>query len=331
MRLLHRHASPSELWECVQYSPVRVRYGGSFGRLAEVWSALLQQGSAISAVVEDLDHAAENRLLAFGISVFLTDEFVRQAKTPPLFWIGPELIRCTIKNDSPILNQAEIGRANSGDGLNLFVWEVCTDPTVEAELLAVTGELGKAFVEYHAGFRIKEVMGQHPFGRVLRGAIEGGGWLVENRIGEYVPVDDPGAIERAGAPFVLGLTRELARKNPGSFLSLIFDYKPPRLFLRPAEQRLLDAALGGGTDEEIAEALGVSVSAVKKCWQSVYGRVGLRLPELVPGNAMSDGVRGTEKKRRLLAYLRDHPEEMRPILPASARRRPLALEGEPAK
>jgi hypothetical protein len=40
------------------------------------------------------------------------------------------------------------------------------------------------------------------------------------------------------------------------------------------------------------------------------------LPELIPDNPQADersSKRGKEKKRRLLAYLRDHPEELRPF------------------
>ena len=55
----------------------------------------------------------------------------------------------------------------------------------------------------------------------------------------------------------------------------------------------------------------MSVSAVKNWWRDIYGRVADADPGLLPpGNA--EGARGPEKRRRLLRYLREHPEELRP-------------------
>ena len=71
-----------------------------------------------------------------------------------------------------------------------------------------------------------------------------------------------------------------------------------------------------GADEHLAGALGTSLPAVKKTWVSIYCRVEDHLPSLVPESVQSDstaGVRGREKRRRLLAYLREHPEELRPV------------------
>jgi hypothetical protein len=45
-----------------------------------------------------------------------------------------------------------------------------------------------------------------------------------------------------------------------------------------SEQRLLLGALDEGTDEELAETLYTSVSAVTRMWHSIYDRVGLCLP-----------------------------------------------------
>ena len=62
---------------------------------------------------------------------------------------------------------------------------------------------------------------------------------------------------------------------------------------------------------------GVSVSAVKKTWRLVYARVAQRAPEV--GLDVGDGEsRGREEKQRLLAYLREHPEELRPFARTSA-------------
>ena len=54
---------------------------------------------------------------------------------------------------------------------------------------------------------------------------------------------------------------------------------------------------------------------MKQTWRLIYERVAARLPELTPGNSPTyDGMpRGKEKKQRLLAYLREQPEELRAV------------------
>lgn len=318
MRLRRRAAQARDLRTYPRRLTVRSRYGSLFERLPEVWRALLEREALLSAVIEDLDAAEGPRAVGFGVSVFLTDEFVRQVKNPPLFWIGPEIIRRISGNASPILETAAIGRANSRDGLTVFMWEVDVRPVLEANFFNVAMELSQTFFNYHSGFQIKEVISQQPFGRMLEGAMQVGGRLWDASRGCYLPQAGADALDPTGSPFVLGLTREMAKEHAGSWLSSLFDYTPPRLHFTRAEQRLLSAALRGRTDEEIAGALNVSTSAVKKGWQSIYARVGVRMPDLLPEDSFELPVgagRGVEKKRRVLSYLRDHPEELRPVLP----------------
>ena len=62
--------------------------------------------------------------------------------------------------------------------------------------------------------------------------------------------------------------------------------------------------------------LDVALPTVKKTWLSIYGRVDDHIPELVAGpdpSGLTDGRRGREKRRGVLAYLRNHPEELRPV------------------
>ena len=80
---------------------------------------------------------------------------------------------------------------------------------------------------------------------------------------------------------------------------------------------MLLRALGGGTDQELRDDLGISLSSVKKMWRSAYDRVAACLPELIPRNLVADdngnSERGKEKKQHLMGYLREHPEELRPV------------------
>jgi hypothetical protein len=148
---------------------------------------------------------------------------VREIKSSPPFWIGPELIHRIGKHQSPVLDRTVIPRANSDGGLNLFAWEADLRPAPEAEFLAIITEIATAFFGDHAGFNIKEIMGQQPYGPVLSATLQVGGWCLQSENGEYIPAPDAGVIERSGAPFVLGMNHELAQKVPGCWLTTLFD------------------------------------------------------------------------------------------------------------
>ena len=79
---------------------------------------------------------------------------------------------------------------------------------------------------------------------------------------------------------------------------------------------MLQRALWGETDEEIAQSLFLSVTAVRKRWLAIYERVGAVNPDLFPGT----GPPGSAKRRAgwksgapCLNYLRSHWEELRPV------------------
>ena len=113
---------------------------------------------------------------------------------------------------------------------------------------------------------------------------------------------------------MLEATKEMAAKQPGSWAHLFFAYRKPVIGFTRSEQRLLSAALQGGTDGELSDLLGVSLSAVKKMWASIYLRVQSAKPSdaRIELDESIDGDRGKEKKQKLLVFLREHPEELRP-------------------
>ena len=114
----------------------------------------------------------------------------------------------------------------------------------------------------------------------------------------------------------LSATPEVEAGRLGSWIGPLFDYHPPLIGFSSSEQRLLIAALGGGTDEELCRGLGTTVPAVKSTWRTIFNRAASRLPDLFEETTRIDahtGERGKERRRRLLTYLRDHPEELRPL------------------
>jgi hypothetical protein len=320
MTVSYRQMRPNDVRDCVDiiaaHPVVGPRYGNAIEGLGPAWLKLLSSdGFCISLVFEEANEAKVNKLGVIA-SVFVSDEFLREAKTPPHFWFGPELAKRVVRGDSPVLSSRQVCEANTGDGLNLMEWQMTfRDDAVLRADVRVAGIA--AVAEYLRGYRFKEVVAQvEGAKRLLRR--RDGGWLLwkgpECGYNEFWQ-DDLDAV--AAKPYVIGMTHERARARGLSWVSsIILSYQPPHIGFRRSEQRLLICAMHGGTDQELSDELMISIATVKKTWRSIYDRVAERFPELIPTiEAYADGAsgRGREKKQRLIAYLREHPEELRPV------------------
>jgi DNA-binding CsgD family transcriptional regulator len=314
MHLTSRPIPPADLdacWRIVQgdrFYPPALKPSRT-----EFWKKLLASNSALSIVVEDADRAPNARVCAFSMSVFVTDEFAAAVQTalPPCV-DGHLHAQAVAGGASPILGPAAIGRANARDGLILFPGPFGYAPAkTETEQVAVAEMMFAALFREHAGYQIKELLLETSLSTR---------WIASNSAGMRRRTDHAAYFQAhpdllpppEEHPALYGLTRSEALETLGSRMLPLFLYTRPRFGFRPAEQRLLSQALSGGTNEEAAEALFISLSAVKKCWETIYARVILIEPELLGAVSGLETKRGSEKKDRLLTYLRHHPEELRP-------------------
>lgn len=121
--------------------------------------------------------------------------------------------------------------------------------------------------------------------RRLEFTLKSGALLWDWESARYVESLERSASEIISKPHLLGFTRDLERaRRPldPSWVGKLFDYNPPRCGFSRSEQRLLQFALTGdtSTNEELADALGISLPTVKKLWVSIYGRMNDRVPEI---------------------------------------------------
>jgi len=253
--------------------------------------------------------------MGVGFSAFVSEDYLLRMKTPPFFWFGPDLTMRIARGESPLLSDKETREANQNGGLNLLTWEgaIRTGYMDRPDGFVA---LISAFLEQHRGFLLKEIITSAMTLDQLLGVVRSGGQIL-NAEGKYVDSVDRPLHEVFTAPHYMGLTREVALSRTGSWVGSLFIHESPRFCFRPSEQRLLLTALQGGTDEELSDELGISHSAVKKTWLLIYERVSAHLPGFSPDHEAAEGTseRGKEKKQRLLAYLRQHPEELRPASP----------------
>jgi hypothetical protein len=236
-----------------------------------------------------------------------------------------ELAKRITAGNSPVLSDREVREANSGEGLNLIVWEAVPCPEF-AERPDLHHLIVEAFRELYRGFLLKEMItSQSESVQRLQWAVDVGGRFWDPAKARYVKSARRNAEEFVRKPHIVGITREMEFGGLGSWVGTLFDYQPPRFGFSRSEQRLLHAALAAesGTDEELTEALGVSRPTIKKMWLSVYRRVTDCQPETIRDSVpVGAPQRGKEKRRHLLTYLREHPEELRPVSQRRLGRRP---------
>jgi len=284
------------------------QYGNSRDNLLRAWSKLIGS-EGFRAIVFEETGPAEVRMFGVGVLVFVCDEFVEEAKRSPYFWLGPVLATRVANGNSPVLSDAEVRRLNSTGGLNVVPWplgfRVEDVKRIEVSSLAIG-----SFIEQVRGYRLKEFLAQSPVEEETL-AMMGAGCTLAAGGTERTSVDPQTLREIIQQPYVIYLRRETALLSHGSWAGSMFMYEHPKVGFAGSQQKLLIAALHGRTDEELAPELEISLSGVKKAWQAIYAKA--QAAGLQGSRCHPSDERGQEKKRSLLAYVRAHPEELRPV------------------
>lgn len=284
------------------------QYGNSSDNLLRAWARLFGSEGFRGVVFEEIGQT-EVRMFGVGVLVFVTDEFIDEAKHAPHFWLGPVLAARIVNGKSPVLSDGDVRKLNSTSGLNVVPWplgfRVEDVQRVEVSALAIG-----SFIEQVRGYQLKEFLAQSPIEEETLAMMSAGCALVAG--GMEVAGVDPKVLKKIiEQPYVTYLRRERALLSHGSWAGSMFMYEHPNIGFARSQQRLLIAALRGGTDEELAQELEISLSAVKKAWQSIYAKA--ETSGIQSSNSHKWAERGKERKRNLLDYVRAHPEELRPV------------------
>ena len=267
-----------------------------------IWKAFLDNPAFQATVIESELPIAGHKIIACGMGVFVTREFADQEISEPRPGLNSRIIARIAAGEPVVLSRAEIGAGNAGEGLDFVnMYGTWLDGIMNPDQLAeVHALLGTSFVEHFAGYR---------FNRVLKEAIGDSRIALARATGTYRLLAEFPESESALAV----VTRESALTAPYSAAATIYRYRAPVLRLRPAEQELLAAALSGQTDAELSADLGLSIEATKKRWLSIFDRVDQFKREILTQTEADSDGRGPQKRHRVVAYIRSHPEELRPF------------------
>jgi hypothetical protein len=299
-----RPISESDLSQCLEIQPACLgdQIVGRSNAL-RVWKALLDNPSFQANVIESERALAGYKIVACGMGVFVSRPFADSEIRNPRPGLNSRIIAGIAAGEPVVLNRTQIGAGNAGAGLDFVnMYGTWRDGIMNADQLAeVHALLGTSFVEHFAGYR---------FNRVLKEAIGHSRIALARATGTYRLVAEFQESESA----LVVVTPESALMAPYSVAAKMYRYQAPVLRLRPAEQKLLAAALGGKTDAELSSDLALSIEAIKKRWMSIFARVDEFKPEVLGSAGPDSDGRGPQKRHRVVAYVRAHPEELRPFL-----------------
>jgi hypothetical protein len=297
-----RPIAEAELDECLDIQPecLGEQIVGRSTAL-RVWRSLLRNPAFLANVIEIERPTAGNKIVACGMGVFVSRSFVEREIKNPRPGLNSRIIASVASGDPVVLSEAQIALGNAREGVDFVnLYGTWLDGIMNADQLAqAQALLGTSFVERFAGYR---------FNRVLKEAIGRSRIELARATGTYRLIAEFHETESALAM----VTRESILTAPYSVAATMYRYQEPILRLRPAEQRLLAAALGGKTDAELSTDLALSIEAIKKRWMSIFDRIDQYKPEIVSNAAASSDARGPQKRHRVVAYIRAHPEELRP-------------------
>lgn len=266
------------------------------------WKILMESPSFLANVIESEHPIAGHRIVACGMGVFVSAAFADKEIQNPRPGLNSRIIESIASGNPVVLDRSEIAEGNAGNGVDFVnLYGTWRDEILNADQLAeVHSLLGTSFVEHFTGYR---------FNRVLKEAIGHSRIALARATGTYRVIAE---FRKSDSALVM-VNRESALAAPYSVARTMYRYQAPILRLRPADQKLLAAALAGKTDAELSADLGLSIEAIKKRWISVFERVEEFKPGILsPTDADSSG-RGPQKRHRVVAYVRTHPEELRPF------------------
>jgi hypothetical protein len=291
----------SDLLACLELRPAHrgdavVGWDAAFG----VWKSWLRDPFFIAVVFESDPPIRGHRMIAFGASAFVSADFMETEIANPQPDINSRIVASEHSGRSVLLTRDEIARANAGAGVDIVI--LCGSWREEilntAESAEVQTLLPSSYTELHAGFRIRRILWETAHPAEERFARQSG---VYRAVGEF---------PKQGRLLNL-MSASTAVTVPGSLGNVMCKYSDPMLRLRESDQQLLLAAQNGATDVELTDKLGLTLTAVKARWRSAFARISVAKADLTQDAANGES-RGLQKRHRVLAYVREHPEELRP-------------------
>jgi hypothetical protein len=273
-------------------------------RCRSAWLQLLQSPAFHAVAISRPDRP--RHCVGFGASLFVSSTFATNERTNPRPGLNARLIAAVDARRPVLLSPEDLARGNADANLSLLIlysaWR--RDGLSNGEVEQIKTLLASTFIEEHLGYGMREWISEATDAVQIAYANATALWNVR-------VFNMPSSVASPTA-FLL-IDAETARRRPGSIPALLFQRRVPIFGLRGSSQELLRHALRGHTDEELATTLGITTAAVKKRWIRIFEDVERQVPSFRNASPSSISVRGPQRRHHLLAYVREHPEELRPF------------------
>lgn len=287
-----------------------VHTSDSLAALPAAWRTLIADGSLVMYVFEDDALAPALRVQGYVSAGFATEAWANEVIQHDRPHLCRQLALATLRGERLLLSAREHGAANAGDGVHAFGLDfaLASSDWYRPSVVRWFPAMEHSLRDWVSGWKLKSLVREMP-GRDTYLLARAAGYPLLRDLSRAIPPGTP-AHER---PYLCGTTRERALRQPASTAARFFLYAPPVFEFTPSEREVLRLALGTLSDEEIATTLHVSTNTVKMRWRRIFDAVREARPDLLPADEDRETQRrGSEKRRHLLAYVREHPEELRP-------------------
>jgi hypothetical protein len=280
-------------------------------RALKAWRELLEMDHATRSAVVEVRTNGRTEIVGFGFGSFAKNDFAESEIRDPRPGLNARIIESVVVGKSVIATYREVRDANTRGDLQMAVLETSWKTSLlPAQVLEVRAALGLACLELFAGYRFSriffELVDALDVSQSERGMDE---FRVVDRF-ENFRYQNP-KTKWNPERMLLDVTADSIRAYPHSIGARFFMHRTPQFGFTQGEQDLLELALEGSDDAAMAKSLFVTVAAIKRRWATIFERVGRVRPDLCPLEA--EGTRGAQKRQRVLTYVRNHSEELRPF------------------
>jgi hypothetical protein len=312
-RLRNRPLRAHDLAECMGLLPSYLALDAAQrARIARWWEKSVDAPALMSGVMEDMALPPGRRIQGWGVSIIAPPALVERLDLlgSPRAHLTRRAYHELTEGGIALPDDREIARLNGAGELVLLILHFTLqrgdlDDPYAHKVVALANDSFRAFHDGHQWRAMVYENNAVSAAFVLQSGFQPVRFADEDTLEGMSPLLRPA---------LFTLTREQAHRTlPGTPARNAFEWQPPRFRFSAPQRRLLWNALFDESDETLGALLAVSTHGLKKLWRGIYERIDDVEPEFFgDATGADEGKRGPEKRRQVLAYVRQRLEELRP-------------------
>jgi hypothetical protein len=309
-----RALAKADFRECLLLQPARLgaeRIGVK--RAMRAWTTLLNDSDACVASLVERTSPGSSEIVGFGLAAFVSSSFADAMFANPQPGLNARIIESIDAGKSVVPTYRYLQTANASATLDHVVMYSSEKlgSLNSNELGLVRNYMARAYLDSFVGYQLRrmlyEIVEDYEFEKLkgYRGI----------RIVKQFNAHNSPAVSALwiGNRALCEATAESFSNDPASVAARPFiERTAPVLDFTPSQKKLLSAALRGAENAALASGLCRTPAAIKRTWTGIFEKCARHYPALLP--ATEGSLRGQQKRHKVMAYIREHPEELRPFL-----------------